>query len=124
MVSDYDDVSGKEVKNAAKGNLLLSETGSLLPHLLLLGGVVGPLLFVLVIWLEGALRSGYDLLRHFDSELALGKRGWIQITNFLMAGVLVTASAFGITQVLPGSFWGSAGRGRARVALAGHLVRN
>src|SRR5215469_8159104 len=83
------------------------ETGSLLPNLLLLGGVVGPLLFVLVIWLEGALRPGYDLLRHFGSELALGKRGWIQITNFLIAGVLVTASAFGVVQVLPGSFWGS-----------------
>jgi hypothetical protein len=83
------------------------ETASVLPKLLLLGGVVGPLLFVLVIWLEGALRPGYDLLRHFGSELALGKRGWIQITNFLLAGVLVTASAFGVAQVLPGSFWAS-----------------
>ena len=83
------------------------ETVSLFPKVLLLGGVVGPLLFVLVIWLEGALRPGYDLLRHFGSELALGKRGWIQITNFLLAGVLVTASAFGIHQVLPGSFWAS-----------------
>lgn len=29
------------------------------------------------------------------------------MTNFLLVGVLVTASAFGIYQVLPGSFWAS-----------------
>lgn len=42
------------------------ETVSLFPKVLLLGGVVGPLLFVLVIWLEGH----YDPVMIFCATLA------------------------------------------------------
>lgn len=75
--------------------------------LLLLVGVIGPLLFLIVLLLEGALRPGYDPRRFFGSELALGKRGWIQITNFILTGSLIFASAFGIAEALPGSLWGT-----------------
>jgi hypothetical protein len=85
----------------------MQEAVSIVPKLFLVGGVIGPLLFLVVLLLEGAVRSGYDARRFFGSELALGKRGWVQITNFILAGLLIVASVFGITQVLPGSLWGS-----------------
>ena len=85
----------------------MPDTVSLVPKLFLLSGVIGPLLFLVVLLLEGALRPGYDPRRFFGSELALGKRGWVQITNFILAGLLIFASVFGIAQVLPGSLWGT-----------------
>ena len=51
-------------------------------------GMIGPTLFVAVFTLEGWLRPGYNPLSMVVSELSLGPRGWIQITNFLMLGVL------------------------------------
>jgi hypothetical protein len=89
------------------GEFIMQETVSLVPKLLLLSGVIGPLLFLIVLLLEGALRPGYDPQRFFGSELALGKRGWVQITNFILAGLLIFASVFGIAQVMPGSLWGA-----------------
>jgi Protein of unknown function (DUF998) len=86
---------------------IMQETVSLVPKLLLLSGAIGPMLFLVVLLLEGALRPGYDPRRFFGSELALGKRGWVQITNFILAGLLIFASVFGIAQVLPGSLWGT-----------------
>ena len=58
-------------------------------------GMVGPLLFVTTFLIEGWLRPGYDPLRMFVSELALGARGWIQSTNFLVYGVLLLLFARG-----------------------------
>lgn len=69
-------------------------------QLLLTCGVVGPLLFITVFLIEGALRPGYRPWRHFVSLLALGDRGWIQVANFLVCGSLVLAFALGITRVL------------------------
>ena len=53
-----------------------------------LAGMVGPLLFIAVFTVEGWLRPGYDARRMFISALSLGPRGWIQIVNFLVLGVL------------------------------------
>ncbi len=58
-------------------------------------GVIGPLLFVVVFTIEGALRPGYRPRRHFVSSLALGSRGWIQVANFLVCGVLMLSFAIG-----------------------------
>jgi hypothetical protein len=60
------------------------------------GLVAGPL-FVIVFLLEGAFKgSGYDALRHPVSSLELGANGWIQVANFLIAGVLTIAFAVGL----------------------------
>jgi hypothetical protein len=60
------------------------------------GLVAGPL-FVLTFLVEGALKgSGYDALRHPVSSLALGDHGWVQVANFLVAGVLTMAFAVGL----------------------------
>lgn len=75
---------------------------------LLWGGVVGPPLFVVVFLVDGALRPGYDPLRHFVSALLLGDRGWIETITFVLSGVLILALAFGIRRALasgPASRW-------------------
>ena len=50
---------------------------------LLIGGVIGPVLFVVVFLMEGATRPGYDPMRMFVSLLSLSDLGWQQIANFL-----------------------------------------
>jgi hypothetical protein len=76
--------------------------------LLACGVVAGPL--YLTVGLAQALtRDGFDLGRHALSLLANGELGWIQIGNFLVAGLLAIAAAVGMRRVLggaPGGTWG------------------
>lgn len=60
---------------------------------LLASGAVGPLLFVITFFIDGATRPGYDPWRNFVSQLAVGERGWLQIANFILCGTLVLAGA-------------------------------
>lgn len=76
---------------------------------LLACGVIGGPLFVLVFLVEGATRATYDPLRHPVSSLALGDSGWMQTTNFIVAGFLTLAFAVGLRRALgpgKGSTWG------------------
>src|ERR1700734_2410500 len=63
--------------------------------LLCCGAAAGPL-FVTVFVVEGARRPDYKPLRHPVSSLALGSRGWVQVTNFAVAGTLYLAGATGL----------------------------
>jgi hypothetical protein len=54
-------------------------------------GIIGPLLFVATFTIEGWLRLGYEPLSMFVSALSLGPRGWVQIANFVIFGVLLLA---------------------------------
>jgi hypothetical membrane protein len=67
--------------------------------LLACGVVAGPL-FVAVALLQALSRDGFDLGRHPLSLLSLGQLGWIQIANFVVAGLLVVAAAVGMRRVL------------------------
>lgn len=51
-------------------------------------GIIAPALFVAVFTIEGWLRPGYEPLKTFVSTLSLGPRGWVQMVNFLVFGVL------------------------------------
>jgi Protein of unknown function (DUF998) len=85
-------------------------------HLLLSGFIAGPL-FVVTFVLEGALRDGYDPVRHPVSSLSLGPTGWIQVANFLVAGALCIAFAVGLRRSLkPGA---GAAAGPALIAVWG-----
>lgn len=68
---------------------------------MLAGGVAAGPLFVLVVLIQQLTRDGFDPQRHPLSLLSLGDLGRIQITNFVVAGVLAIASAVGIGRVLP-----------------------
>jgi hypothetical membrane protein len=72
-------------------------------------GAIGPLLFILVILVEGAVRPGYSAWRNFASDLSQGDQGWVQIANFLLCGVLLLCFASGLRQTFrsgKGSVWG------------------
>src|SRR3984893_11839012 len=78
-------------------------------RLLIAGGAVGPLLFIIVLLIEGATRPGYSAWHHYGSSLSLGDQGWMQIANFLVCGLLTLCFAIGLRQVLRkgrGSVWG------------------
>jgi hypothetical protein len=60
-------------------------------------GMIGPILFVAVFMVEGRLRMGYDSLAMYVSALSLGPRGWVQILNFIVFGLLLFAFARGVT---------------------------
>jgi hypothetical protein len=55
---------------------------------LLGAGVVAGPLFVITVAVQALTRDGFDLRRHPLSMLALGEHGWIQVINFIAAGVL------------------------------------
>lgn len=67
--------------------------------LLVCGVVAGPL-FVIVIAAQALTRDGFDPSRHPISALSLGDRGWIQITEFVLVGMLSVAFAVGQRRVL------------------------
>ncbi|MDP8932257.1 MAG: DUF998 domain-containing protein [Actinomycetota bacterium] len=76
--------------------------------LLVGGGVAGPL-FVVVAVVQAFARAGFDVRRHPLSLLSLGDLGWIQISNFVVAGMLFVGCAVGMRRVLGpgrGGTWG------------------
>jgi hypothetical membrane protein len=85
-----------------------SRTGTVTRAMLACGLVAGPL-FVATAIVEIFTRDGFDLRRHPISLLSVGEHGWIQVTNFILAGVLSIMFSIGIGRVLtdgPGSRWG------------------
>jgi hypothetical protein len=62
-------------------------------------GVVAPFLFVSVFTIEGMLRLGYNPMSMYISALSLGPRGWIQIINFILFGLLLFIFTFGLSKV-------------------------
>ena len=83
--------------------------GDRLTRWLLAAGVVGPLLFVIALFVEGATRPDYSAWRNFGSELSLSSQGWEQVANFYLCGLLCIAFAFGLRRALGtgrGATWG------------------
>src|SRR5689334_20580064 len=75
--------------------------------LLTAGAVAGPL-WAAVSLLQAATREGFDIVRHPLSALSNGDLGWLQITNFLAAGVLIVLGAAGLRRAMagtPGGRW-------------------
>jgi Protein of unknown function (DUF998) len=89
--------------------------------LLACGVVAGPL-FLAVALLQALTRDGFDPGRHPLSLLSLGELGWIQIANFVVAGLLSVAFAVGLRRVLHpgrGGTWGPLLVGAYGVGLIG-----
>jgi uncharacterized protein DUF998 len=64
-------------------------------------GMIGPALFAAIFTIEGWLRPDYESLGMFVSELALGARGWIQVVNFIVFGVLFLVFTHGVAAAFP-----------------------
>lgn len=67
---------------------------------LLWAGALGSWLFVVVFLVDGGTRPGFHPVRQPVSALALGPRGWIQTTNFVVSGLAITAGAFAMAGAL------------------------
>jgi hypothetical membrane protein len=70
-------------------------------RLCLLAGAIAPVLFWLVVIVDGFTKPGYDARKDFISELALGDHGWVQSANFIAVGLLIIALAAGLHQLFP-----------------------
>ncbi|HLL65757.1 MAG TPA: DUF998 domain-containing protein [Micromonosporaceae bacterium] len=69
------------------------------------GVVAGPC-YIVVSLAQALSRDGFELHRHAWSLLANGAFGWIQITNFVVTGLMTVAAAVGLRRRL------TTGRGR------------
>jgi hypothetical protein len=75
--------------------------------LLTCGALAAPL-WTVVSLAQAATREGFDLTRHPLSVLSNGTLGWLQITNFLVTGILTIAGATGLRRAMrgtPGQRW-------------------
>lgn len=75
--------------------------------LLTCGAVAGPA-FLLVVLVQDYTRPGFDPRRHPLSMLGLGEGGWVQVANFVLAGLLNLAFAVGLRRAWrggPGGKW-------------------
>lgn len=86
-----------------------TENQPLATRVLIAGGAIGPLLFIIVLLIEGATRPGYSAWHNYGSSLSLSPQGWEQIVNFLVCGLLSLGFAIGLRQMLHsgrGAVWG------------------
>ncbi|MCL7380428.1 DUF998 domain-containing protein [Streptomyces sp. 35G-GA-8] len=70
---------------------------------LLAGGAAAGPLFLGLGAVQGLTRDGFDFTRNAISQLSLGDLGWIQVTSFLLTGMLAVAGAAGIRRALDGT---------------------
>jgi hypothetical protein len=69
-----------------------------LPHAV---GVVVPLVFVIVLLIEGLTRPGHNSWRDMGSSLSTGPGGWMQIVNFIACGLLIMVPAAALARSHP-----------------------
>lgn len=62
--------------------------------------IVAPILFALVVTVDGLVTPGYSAYNEALSYLSLGAYGWIQRVNFIVFGVLLLAFALGYTRAM------------------------
>ncbi|HEV2457500.1 MAG TPA: DUF998 domain-containing protein [Ktedonobacterales bacterium] len=93
-------MDGRTTPAAAPISRTNARAGERTTRLLLLGGVVGPALFVVVLLIEGTTRPGYSAWHNFGSQLSLSSQGWEQVANFLMCGLLCLGFAVGLRWAL------------------------
>ena len=70
-------------------------------RLLACGAVAGPL-FAAAVVVQALTRPGFSLTRDAASLLDLGSLGWVQVTNFIVTGLLFIAAAAGMRRSMPG----------------------
>jgi hypothetical protein len=63
------------------------------------GILAGPF-YVIVVLGQALTRPGFDLAKDDASLLSNGILGWIQVTNFLLTGLMVVACAVGVRRAL------------------------
>ncbi|MGY0231917.1 DUF998 domain-containing protein [Longispora urticae] len=93
---------------SAAGRIASARTSRSTTRALLTCGVVAAPLWAVVSLTQAATREGFDITRHPLSALSNGSLGWLQITNFVLAGVLTLLGASGLHRAMrgtPGGTW-------------------
>jgi len=96
--------AGRE-KSAAGG----AAAGMAMTRALLVGGVIAGPFYIEVGAIQILIRPGFDMRVNALSQMSLGALGWIQVTNFVVGGLLVLGSAAGMRRLLQatgGGPWG------------------
>ena len=78
------------------------------PDALTVGALAGPV-FVTVAVAQMLVRPGFDISVHPISALSLGSAGWVQIANFVAAGLVTMVTAAALRRRMrgtPGGAWG------------------
>lgn len=65
----------------------------------LVAGQVAVVTMIVVTTVDGLLRPGYSVSRHWISHLSLGDRGWLGVTNLLVCGLLFAVFGLGLRRV-------------------------
>ncbi|GAA4906694.1 uncharacterized protein DUF998 [Stackebrandtia albiflava] len=78
---------------------LVSPSPRVATRRLLAAGVIAGPLYAVVGFAQAFTRPEFDVTRHPLSLLSLGDLGWIQIANFVITGVLLSAMAAGLRRV-------------------------
>lgn len=102
------DRSLRNIMKTENLNNVSSQSTKLIKGLLRCGVIAGPLYIILGL-IQILIRPGFDPTRHDLSLMSNGDFGWIQITNFLLSGLLTVAGAVGMWRVLRagrGGAWG------------------
>ena len=97
--------SGSPLVGRGDADMHAAVTRSLLGY----GLIAGPL-YVVSALVQGLVRDGFDLTRHDVSLLANGPGGWVQITTFVVCGLMTMAAAVGMERslrVLGHGVWGT-----------------
>ena len=88
---------------------------------MLTGGVIGPIMFVVVFLVMGWTRPGYDPMSMYLSYLSRGPGGWVAIATTVVSSLLTAGGAVGLRFAMrtgPGSRWGPVLIGITGVGLA------
>lgn len=72
-----------------------NHAGRVTKSLLGYGVIAGPI-YVTVSLCQALTRQGFDPTRHAWSLLSTGLLGWIQVTNFVLTGLMTVAAAIGL----------------------------
>jgi hypothetical membrane protein len=74
-----------------------------LTRLFIAAGVIGSILSLLVITLDGLLRPGYSPLYQMISDLGVGKNAWLVNSDLVVSGLLIMLFAIGFSQEMRNS---------------------
>lgn len=63
-------------------------------------GAVGSALFIVIFLINDVVKPDYDPVRDAVSEAEIGSGGWLQIANFIVSGLLITASSVAVANTV------------------------
>ena len=83
-------------------------------------GIAGPVIFTVLVIVQGVLQPGYSHIQMPISALAAWPLGWVQEFNFAILGVSMIAFALGLHRAVhPGKTASQGGAGAALLAMGG-----